>query len=353
MSIHEAGKAGRGGLSLTPYRDFDYPFLCGIDRAGVWASGVENFFVDEVPLYPFSGSGEHSALIVEKMGLTTRDLALSVARAMGLDNAAVGYAGMKDKDATTVQAFTVYHPREAEAVAAFEAAGAKVVSVSRHANKLRLGHLAGNRFRALIRGGDALWAGKALALLTKSGVPNFFGPQRFGAEGTNARDGLAMLTGRRKVGRFRRDLAVSALQSFVFNEVLARRMETGTLNTALLGDVLQKVASGGLFVCSEPEVDQARLAEGEVCPTGPLHGGKMKPPERGVLEAELAVLSDLGVAEELFRRETGTRRALTFPLAFTSVEEVEGGIVVSFAAPAGCFATSVIREIAASGVFRE
>jgi tRNA pseudouridine13 synthase len=106
--------------------------------------------VEEISLYPFSGEGEHAVLVVEKEGTTTRDVAVGAAQVLGVAPSAVGYAGMKDKRCVAVQAFSVAGVSEAEAARAFEAQGCRVRSATRHRNKLRLGHSAGNRFRAFL-----------------------------------------------------------------------------------------------------------------------------------------------------------------------------------------------------------
>lgn len=348
----DTSRGARRDALRKPYIDFDYPCLCPEPRAGLWRTTEDAFHVEEVPLYPFSGQGEHAALTIRKRGQTTRDLALSVAGLLKLPAAAVGYAGMKDKAAVAVQAFTVTGAHEEAAARAFREAGAEVVSLSRHGNKLRLGHLAANRFRIVLEGGDPGLSRARLAELAQRGVPNYFGPQRFGADGTNAAEGLLLLTGRKKVGRWKYDLLVSAVQSLWFNEALARRMEDGLHETVLEGDVLQKAGSGGVFVCREPQVDGARLAAFEVSLTGPLPGKKMVSPGGEPLSRETAAGEALGLDAALFSRETGARRAFRFALAGVDVEEVSGGVALHFTAPAGAFATSVVREIAQSGVWR-
>ncbi len=333
-------------LDATPYRDFDYPRLVAAPAAGgEWVASPETFRVTELPLYPFCGEGEHAALVVEKAGTTTRDLAVAVARRLGLSAAAVGYAGMKDRACVSVQAFTVAGVEEGRAREAFEAEGGRVLSASRHRNKLRLGHLAGNAFRILLRGADPRVVMGGLEALSASGVPNYYGPQRFGARGDNAAQGLAALQGRVRVNRWKRDLLVSALQSRVFNEVLASRVEEGTLGRALQGDVLRREDSGGLFVCEDAAVDSARVEAFEVSPTGPMHGGKMVRPAGAVEAAEGSVLAAFGLEEALFRRETGSRRPLRVPLRGWAVEPADDGCWVCFTCPAGAFATSVMREV--------
>jgi tRNA pseudouridine13 synthase len=286
---------------------------------------------------------------VEKQGTATRDLAVGVAGRLGVSPAAVGYAGMKDKACTAVQAFTVTGVEEERARAAFEAEGARVLSATRHKNKLRLGHLAGNAFQLFLQGARAEAVATILAELTRTGAPNYYGPQRFGVRGGNPAKGLAVLEGRLRVGRWKRDLLVSALQSRVFNEVLARRLEEGSLVRALEGDVLRREDSGGLFVCRDPEEDTRRVEAFEVSSTGPMPGRKMVRADGPRAVAEAEVLRDLGLNEPLFSRETGARRPLRVPLGDPGVEAAAGGCWVRFSCPAGAFATSVVRELVGAG----
>lgn len=336
----------RCDVGQRPFEDFDYPRLCGLPPSGgVWPKGEGAFRVEELPLYPFSGEGEHAALIVEKAGSATRDTAVAVAKRLRVANAAVGYAGMKDKNCVSVQAFTVTGVGEQPAREAFEAEGCRVLEATRHRNKLRVGHLAGNRFQILLEHADRSAVEAVVASLALTGVPNYFGPQRFGARGDNARQGLGVLLGKVRADRWKRDLLVSALQSLVFNEVLARRVEDGLVARALDGDVLQKEATGGVFVCDDVGVDGPRVAEFEVSPTGPLHGKKMIAPRAAAAEREGAALHALGLADELFARETGARRPLRVRPADWGVEECAEGVWLTFACPAGTYATSVVHEV--------
>jgi tRNA pseudouridine13 synthase len=198
----------------------------------------------------------------------------------------------------------------------------------------------------LVNGADVAAARAVLEELEATGAPNYYGPQRFGARGDNAVQGLAVLRGRLRANRWKRDLLVSSLQSFVFNEVAARRVEEGTVDAALLGDVLRREDSGGLFVCTDPEADKPRIRGFEVSPTGPLPGKKMVRPSGEVAAAESSVLAELGLDEVLFAREVGTRRPLRVPVRDWSIEPRGDGVELTFCCPAGAFATSVIREIA-------
>ncbi|RNC66619.1 MAG: tRNA pseudouridine(13) synthase TruD [Desulfuromonadales bacterium] len=157
----------------------------------------EDFCVEEIPLYLPCGEGEHTYALIEKRGVTTLDAVRRLARALNVAERDVGYAGMKDARGVTRQ--TVSLPRvKPEEVAALELPGIRVLSVDRHRNKLKLGHLAGNRFRIRVRGvtADALARAEAtLEVLVRRGVPNRFGEQRYGVQGNSHLIGRAMLAG--------------------------------------------------------------------------------------------------------------------------------------------------------------
>jgi tRNA pseudouridine13 synthase len=320
----------------------------------------DDFVVEELPAYPRSGEGSHVFIFIEKRDLTTAEAVRRIAAALRCKPADIGQAGQKDRHAVTRQWLSLPPPCTPEAARALTIDGLVVLEATRHGNKLRTGHLAGNRFVLTVRdcvGADP--AARAQAVLAElarpPGVPNFYGEQRFGVSGDNAARGKAILLGGRgpRDGRERRFL-VSALQSALFNQVLAARLAAGTFRTVLAGDVLAKVQSGGLFVCEEPLTDQPRLDAGEVAPTGPMFGKKMKDPGVGsaTLAAELAALAALGLEPAVFARARdtdGTRRPLGVgfleaPRAIAHPVD-PAAIQVTFALPPGSYATVVAGEI--------
>ena len=162
--------------------------------------------------------------------------------------------------------------------------GWRVVAASRHGNKLRTGHSRGNRFAIVVRGGDLAAARVAADALAVRGLPNFFGAQRFGVEGTNADLGRAILSGsddpaarRASRDRFLRRFALSAWQSLLFNRWLAERMADGLFARALAGDAMKKLDSGGTFTCEDPVADQPRVDRFEISPAGPMFGHALAP----------------------------------------------------------------------------
>jgi tRNA pseudouridine13 synthase len=333
-----------------------WPYLTAALKGsgGVLKHAPEDFEVEEVPAYLPSGEGEHLFLWIEKRDTTSEQVARALARHLGLDEREVGCAGLKDRRAVTRQFFSV--PARGVDVASLEGAlgpNVRVLRAERHGNKLRTGHLRGNRFRLRLREVTDVAAARAsFELLVHEGVPNYFGDQRFGKAFDNAALGKALLKGERlprRPSRFERRLYLSALQSLLFNRLLAERVAEGSLGRALAGDVLRKEATGGLFVCEDPAVDSPRVEAFEVSPAGPMFGPKMVASRGAVADRELAALAAEGLTHQAFERggdETaGARRAYRFRLEAPTFEAEGESLVLGFTLPSGSYATVVLREV--------
>ena len=311
----------------------------------------EDFVVEELPAYAPSGEGEHLFLWIEKVGHDTPWVAKALARAAGVDVREVGYAGLKDRHAVTRQLFSLPAKHEAQ-LASFTAEGVRVLWTKRHGNKLRTGHLVGNRFTIRLREVRDPEAGlAAFRALEERGVPNRFGEQRFGRD-DNAAAGKLLIRGERlakRPDRFERKLFLSAYQSALFNALLDARLEDGTWARALLGDVLRKADTGGLFVCEAPELDQPRVDRFEVSPAGPMFGPKLPRAKAEVAAREEALLASEGLTLDDFRRggdETeGARRPYRVRLGEPSAAREGGELVLSFVLPKGSYATVVLDEL--------
>jgi len=322
-------------------------------------SSPETFEVEEIPAYEPSGEGGHTYLFVEKRGLTTFQAVEKLARALGRPPESVGYAGMKDKHATTRQWVSI--PDVAPEVAlAFADEQLKVLKASRHGNKLRTGHLQGNRFGVSVALAEERRVEAKQELMARAehlrqaGLPNRYGEQRFGVATDNASQGLAVLRGERRVrdGKQRR-LLVSAAQSAIFNGVLGLRESRGLLRTVLTGDVLQKTDTHGVFISEDKTVDQGRLDAGSLMTTGPLPGSWAKMPpdgsEAAALEAE--AFAALDAPWSLFQKAgkdlPGTRRPLLVPVSDLAVETDEGAGTarLTFSLPAGSYATVLLGAL--------
>jgi tRNA pseudouridine13 synthase len=320
-------------------------------------SAPEDFEVEEIPAYEPSGSGDFLYLWVEKRDMGAEYFVRQVAKRLELPPGEVGTAGMKDRHAVTRQMVSVPAAAE-EHLGQLEGAGLRVLRVSRHSNKLKPGHLHGNRFRILVRGvhpETPQRLGPLLERLRRDGLPNFYGPQRFGRGGETGRLGLGLLRDGPRAqprGPFLRRLALSAAQSALFNFYLARRLQDGLLRTVLSGDVMAKWPFGGMFVARDVAAEQARFDARVTVTAGPIFGRKTFPAADAAAAREAAVLQDAGLNSAAFqgfgKLVQGTRRHnLIYIDDLQAVPEAEG-LRCTFTLPAGSYATVLLREITKS-----
>jgi tRNA pseudouridine13 synthase len=290
----------------------------------------EDFIVTELPLQQPSGEGEHIWLDVEKNGANTAFVAQQLAEAAGVQERDVGYAGLKDRYAITRQWFSIYLPKgETPDLTLLAHPEFKVLGQSRHVKKLRPGDLQGNRFRITLRDviGDRGAIEANLEAVASHGVPNYFGAQRFGHDGGNVEQGRAMLAREIRVRNpKKKGIYLSAVRSFVFNEVLALRIERGHWGKTLPGDVMDEAGR----------------------PTGPLWG-------RGrVITSDEAQALENGVAErhpilcdgmEHAGLDQERRALVASPVDMSWAWPHANQLVLKFSLPAGTYATSVLNEI--------
>lgn len=298
--------------------------------------------------------GEHVFVRFEKRDLTTREAVVRLARALGVRPRDAGVAGQKDKRAIATQTVSLFGTTPEAALGA-NVDGVRILSAARHGNKLKPGHLHGNRFRIRLRDISAIELQNvepAFAAVAREGVPNAFGDQRFGRDLDNAERALGFLRGQERPPHDKRlrSFLFSALQSRVFNLVLSRRVAAGTWNRALEGDLLKKRDTGGLFLCADVQADGPRAERGEVSPTGPMFGLEMMPPEGPVRALEEQALREVTGDLDLERTRglgAGTRRALRLWVEGIAVcpREQDGSCDVQFVLPKGAFATTVLGRV--------
>ena len=325
---------------------------------GVVKASPEDFEVEEVPAYEPAGEGDFLFLLVEKRDMPADRLLREVASALGLPRAEIGCAGLKDRRAVTRQWLSV--PAGAEPLLhRIDGPGLRVLDARRHGNKLRTGHLLGNRFTVVVRdvGEDAVARAQAIVeALARLGFPGFFGGQRFGHDGQTAAVGLDLLRGERTretkrvmSDRFRKRLAISAAQSLLYNTYLIERLRRVPIGVVLDGDLLARRDSGGQFTVTDLDVEQARYDAGEVVHTGPMYGRKTRQPTGEALALEEEILARAALPSGAFDRfgklALGTRRAnVVFPQDL-EVEALDGGVRLRFFLPKGAYATVLLREI--------
>ncbi len=309
------------------------------------------FVVEEIPLYEPCGEGEHLYVNITREGITTRDVKLGLMSVFNLSDEKVSYAGMKDKHARTTQTFSLHiHKMEAEEAEKIitDNMSVKVNWVDRHKNKLRMGHLVGNKFDITVLNvvDDAeTKSEKIIEELDKNGLPNYYGEQRFGLD-DNASKGKKILFGGRQNKKWLRKLLLSAYTSYLFNMWLSDRIETQKFNCLLEGDIAKKTETGGLFLVDDIDTDQVRFQDREIVYTGPIFGSKMKSPSGEPAKVEQSILDGEEISLEMFKRvrADGTRRAGKIYLDDLKSYRVKNGMRFVFSLPKGSYATVVMRE---------
>lgn len=315
----------------------------------------EDFRVEEVLGFEPDGAGGHVLLTVEKRGANTAWVASQLARAAGIAVRDVGFSGHKDRQAVTVQAFTVPSPEDEplEPIRAHSGEGYRVVDVARHGRKLRPGSHRANRFKLRIRDvqGDRAAIDACLERIARSGVPNYFGPQRFGRDGANLRRAREWsMGGQAPRDRNQRGFAISAARSHLFNEVLAVRVQRGDWDRLLPGEAVILDGKRSFFPATEIDAELlSRLAALDIHPSGPMVGrgaapvsGEAMVVEGRALVGEVA-LRDLLLAQGLELE----RRALRLPVRDCRWEYEGDSLLLEFTLPRGAFATAVLHELLA------
>jgi len=331
--------------ALHPTRALGPPAASGTIKAA-----PADFIVEEQLGFEPDGGSAHVLLRVEKTAANTLAVGRALARHAGVRAADVGFAGLKDRQAVATQWFSVPVSRIDPGWKGLQGAGFTVLEAHPHSRKLRRGALAGNRFR--IRIGQVAGAVEdveaRLAAAAVRGVPNYFGSQRFGAGGSNlARVARWLETGRLPDARDDRSFTLSAARSLVFNTVLDTRVQDGSWDRLLTGEIVNLDGSRSVFLADGSDGLEDRLAQGDLHPTGPLPGrGGMAPAAAAAqLETE-ALESFASLVEALITAGVDAeRRALRVVPRELEWAWQDGDLRMSFLLPRGAFATAVLREV--------
>jgi len=399
-----------------PFLTTEYLGLGGFIR-----SREEDFLVEELPLYQPGGVGTHSYALVEKRRIGTFEAMARIANALSVPRTRIGFAGLKDAHAVARQWISIEH-MPAEKLLNLKIPDLQILQVHKHSNKIKLGHLAGNRFVIYLRKtkipvqqGFRLTE-DILSILDSRGVPNYFGPQRFGNRKDNHLLGGALLKNRgedfmdrflgtpitldsarvmkarslyergeylkaykawpyefadhrralramiksqgnkqkalKTISKSLKNFYISAYQSHIFNQVVAARMPD--IDTILMGDIAYKHLNGACFRVTDPELDQQRCDNFEISPTGPILGTRMTNLTGPAGEIENKILEQLHLQDtDLHRMRAYHARSGRRPVRFkprnmqvsTGHDELGTYIRLCFELDAGCYATSLIREI--------
>ena len=311
-----------------------------------------DFFVEEQLGFELSGAGEHVWLWIEKENLNTVDAARRLARFAGLHERDVAYAGLKDKNAVTRQWFSLHLLNRAPDWSAWSDSALRILRVERHDRKLRRGAHRANRFQIDLRAcsGERAAFEQRLQRIGAQGVPNYFGEQRFGRDGRNLQLAQRWIAqGRPRLQRQQLSLNLSTLRSFLFNTVLARRVQADNWRAALDGEVFALRGSGSVFRQPIDDALQDRLDAGDVYPSGPLPGRVTEPQPSGAaaeLEREcLAPHADMVDALTASGVDAARRSLRVVPIDWHYEQLDETSWRLRFSLPKGCFATGVVREL--------
>ena len=366
--INPLANASREAMTLLGYA-YGKP-----EFSAIFKQEVSDFCVDEDLGFELSGAGEHLCVQIRKSGIATPQVVRALARAAGVLEQDIGYAGLKDRQGICTQWFSIYLPSNREPdFAAFGERGMVIVQTLRNSRKIRRGSHRSNQFRIRLRqvmatvqlDGEAASDLPQMAadrnpcsLLTRLenirafGVPNYFGEQRFGTDNANVAMAARMFRGELRVPRgFKRGMLLSAARSCVFNAVLSRRVLAQNWDSHLDGDVMNLDGTESVFVPDGWDAQlQARLAVMDIHPTAPLWG-------RGELRSSASARElEMDCVEQYRELCTGlesagleqARRSLRLPVQELRWTWLNGnGLELQFSLPPGTYATAVLRELLA------
>lgn len=323
---------------------------------GLYKQSDADFVVKEDLGYSLDGEGEHIFVHVQKQNCNTVFIAEQLAKFAGIPAKLVGYAGLKDRNAITEQWFGLHMPGKfTPDFSTFELEGCKILHVTRHSKKLRIGNLKGNSFTLLLRNIDnRADVELRLALIQASGVANYFGEQRFGKENNNIEQAMLWAKGEIKVkDRKKRSFYLSAARSAIFNGIVSERIKQNTARTVLNGDILQLADRGSWFIAQHDELNslQQRVNDAELNITAPMLGDNGPQTTGDALSFEQHYVdqhwTDFLTLFREERLETARRAMLLKPKNINWIWIDDTTLQLDFWLPAGSYATAVLRELIA------
>ena len=314
---------------------------------GILRESSDDFAVTEVLGFDPDGTGEHDFLLIEKRDTNTAWLARKLAAFADIPARDVGYSGLKDRHAVTLQWFSVRRPGGTAANwQAFDAEGVRLLDVSRNSRKLRRGAHAGNSFRIVVRAlrGNTEQLDSDIAVIVRDGVPNYFGEQRFGHDGGNVELAKSLFGGKH-LPREKRSIALSAARSWLFNHYLQMRVQDQTWQQLGIGQLAALDGSASVFEVIDVDATlRDRSAALDVHPTGPMwgsldHGVRREPLEIAIREQ----FPD--IADGLEKHTRASRRSLRLAVKDLKWSLFEDSLTLEFYLTRGSYATAVLREL--------
>ncbi len=331
-----------------------FPTLNKVDATGVIRTAPEDFNVTEINNVELSGSGEHLWLYLQKIGSNTEWVANKLANVCQVPRKQIGFAGMKDRHAITKQWFSIQLAKvsDIEAIQSALPDDVTVLKSDYHYKKIKIGQLESNHFEIVIRNivGSADQIEQNIQNIIENGVPNYFGPQRFGHDLGNIQKCQDWFSGNYKVkSRNLKSLLISTSRSHIFNTIVAQRINNNTWNTAIDGDILQLDRSHSWFPISDatPAEISKRLNEFDVHLTAAMYGEDGPQSTGECAELELSVASEFQVYQQGFERFRlkQDRRAMRICANDFTFKWINNDLYLSFNLAPGSYATGVMREI--------
>ncbi len=316
----------------------------------VFKQRPEDFLVEEILGFSPQGQGDFLWLYLEKCQQNTQWAARCLARASGAPLSAVSYAGLKDRQGVCRQWFSLPWRSGAQPERWDLGEGLRLLAQDRHPSPLRRGDHEANAFQIRLRDvqGDATQAESRLERIAKQGFPNYFGEQRFGRKAANLTQARAWFSGEQRPRRQQQGFCLSAVRAYLFNQVLAKRIEQGQWQQLMSGDLVEVVAEGRLFPLVEAGADlQARCADLELVPTGPLPGsGEPRPDlDAAALEAQVMKGEAFWVQGLIKNRLRPQRRALRAVAQGLSWSWQGNDLMLEFRLLPGAYATALLAEL--------
>ncbi len=340
-----------------------------VKNSFIFNPSSRDFIVDEIPLYEFTGEGEHLILHVRKKDMTTWEMVKAIARYCKIKERDIGYAGLKDKNAMTMQYISLLAKDNEEKLKTFDHDKIKILNTYRHNNKIRVGHLKGNHFKVRLKKVLGVQKDKldsVLKWVKVNGIPNYFGVQRFGNQGDNYKEGKAILDGKLKIrDKKTRTFLINAYQSYLFNAWLSKRIELSLLLESfseeeaekffelpkgslkgtkkqphffklLEGDLMMHYPYGRVFELDSLEDEARRFKEWDISPSGLLAG------KRTTRSQKIAGLIEKNYDEEIV--QNGARRYAWIRVTDIKKRYVEekAHYELEFSLPKGSYATNLL-----------
>jgi tRNA pseudouridine13 synthase len=317
-------------------------------------AAFEDFQVDEILGFEPTGEGEHCLAWIEKVDRNTNDVATEVAKKLGIRRRLVEHCGLKDRNAITRQWFSLHLPgRDCPSAEELNSNGIRVLKFTRNLRKLRRGCHYGNRFTIRLR--ECTFSKEEAAqrwqAIVARGVPNYFGPQRFGNDGANIELARRFMSGEVEIrDRSLRGILISAARSFIFNACVAKRIELGTWDVPMDGEVFGFADKRSLVIPGNLRGDEfERVLNGTLELTAPLWGegeslslGQVREFEDRIAQSYPEIIA--GLARFHLKKE---RRVIRLRPEASAIDwESDTTLVLRFDLPSGTYATTLLREFA-------